>query len=109
PCRSMKVPPRRPLTKYTIRPDCSTAYSRFGSAGVEAIAVSGRSPCANGCTESCCWWEARAAAARNAASIPAQATDAGTVRFESYLLLKQDLPELVFLAGLQDCEHLVSG
>src|SRR6266550_4210914 len=105
----MKVPRTRPLIRYWIRPACSTTYSRLGSAGVDAIAVSAPRPLAYGWSESwCCCGASSAAAARSVATISAKVPAAEPIGSHLYLLLKQDLAQFVFLAGLEDREHLVT-
>src|SRR5438309_11503904 len=112
---SRNVPRTLPLTRYRIRPTCSTAYRRRGSAGVDAIAVKAESPLAYGRTVSCCCagplGTTSAAAARSGATISVQSTGARPPRFLTLrsfsLLLNDDVAELVLLAALEDREHLV--
>src|SRR5262249_6823152 len=76
----------------------------------DEIPVSAPSPLAYGCSETCCCCGASsAAAAKNVASIPAKVPSPGPVGSRLYLVLKKDVAELVFLARLQNRQHLVTG
>ena len=95
-------------------PTCSTAYSRRGSARVEVTVVRALSPLAYGWSDNCdCCGDAgvatSAAAARNDATISAKVPTADPFGSSFYLLLKKDLSQLVFLARLENGEHLVAG
>src|SRR5580765_9084465 len=76
------------------------------------MAVSAESPCANGRLDSCCCaceaGSARAATASTWASTHRNVVTPRQVGSSLYLLLKKDPAELVFLARLQDRQHLVT-
>src|SRR5947208_16654737 len=95
-----------------MRPTCSTAYKRRGSAGVDAIAVRADRPRAKGRSDSCCWFAdmgtTSAAAARSGAIISTKLPARSRRGSLLYLLLKEDLAKLVFHARLQDGKHLVA-
>src|SRR2546423_13167149 len=90
-----------------MRPICSTAYTRRGSAGVEATAVSAARPRAYGRTDSCCCARTETAASTGT-SISVKLPRRAPFGSNFYLVLKQDVSQLVFLAGLQDRQDLVA-
>src|SRR5215212_1943787 len=97
-----------------MTPFCSTTYRRLGSARVDAIAVIALNPDAYGRNVASARDDEQGDSVRAQAtatsdpSISTKVPAANPAGSRLYLLLKEDLAELVLLARLEDREHLIT-